>query len=86
MSRSTLLFVCALLAVVVGLLVSYVPPTANGAAVFSLVNIFVGYGIRDLFVKEEQGAPVPAQLPQSIPVASVVAEVTSGDAPIPPVV
>ena len=68
MSRNTLLLVSALIAVIVGLVVSYVPPTQNAVAIWSLVSMFMGYGIRDLFgahpdAPAASAPPAPAPAP-----------------------
>lgn len=66
MSRNTLLFVAALLAIVVGLLVSYMPPKENAVAIWSLVSIFFGYAIKDLFMPAtdtQPAAPDPTPVP-----------------------
>lgn len=59
MSRNNLLFIACLLAVAVGLLVSYFPPAQNAVSIWSLVSMAVGYGIRDLFVVDQPAAPGP---------------------------
>ncbi len=52
LKQSYIIALFGLLAVAVGLLVSYFPPAQNGAAIWNLVAVAVGYGIRDLFVKD----------------------------------
>lgn len=42
----------AVLAIIVGLGVSYFPPPTNGAAIWALVSGFLGYGVRDLFAEQ----------------------------------
>ena len=77
MQRNTLLLIASILAIVAGLLVSYFPPTQNAVAIWSLVNLCVGYGIRDLFVIDAPAAaPTPAA--QAVPPAPapVVSPVT----------
>ena len=69
MSRNLLLVVVALLAVVVGVLVSYFPPPQNAVAIWSMVNLVVGYGIRDLFVADAPAAQPPVAPPATDPVA-----------------
>ena len=82
MSRNTLLFFASLLAVIAGGLVSYFPPSQNGVAIWSLVSMFVGYGIRDLFVVSEPVKTDSTVTPVTQPVVNVpaipavVAEVT----------
>lgn len=49
MNRQTAIQVFSLLAIVAGLAVSYFPPPTNSAAIWSLVSVFLGYGVRDLF-------------------------------------
>ena len=68
MSRNTLLLVASVLAILAGGLVSYFPPAQNGVAIWSLVSMAVGYGIRDLFGVQPDApaasappAPIPAQ-------------------------
>ncbi|MBB3213407.1 hypothetical protein FHW67_002699 [Herbaspirillum sp. Sphag1AN] len=60
MSRNTLLFLGAIVAVVAGLLVSYFPPPQNAVAIWSMVSMFIGYGIRDLFGADKPPSPPPA--------------------------
>ena len=72
MPRNTLLFIACLLAIAVGLLVSYFPPAQNAVSIWSLVSMAVGYGIRDLFVSDQAAPPVPpaaAPGPQPTPPA-----------------
>ncbi len=57
MPRNTLLLLCSLIAVIVGLLVSYFPPAQNAVSIWSLVSMAVGYGIRDLFAADAPAAP-----------------------------
>ena len=45
MPRNTLLFIACLLAIGVGLLVSYFPPAQNAVSIWSLVSMAVGSGI-----------------------------------------
>lgn len=60
MSRNALLLVASILAIAAGLLVSYFPPTQNAVAIWSLVNLCVGYGIRDLFIKDDAPPAAPS--------------------------
>ena len=74
MTRNTLLFVSALLAIVAGLAVSYFPPPQNSAAIWSIVVVFFGYAIKDLFTPADT---TPA------PVVNVT-NVTPATDPVPP--
>jgi lipopolysaccharide export LptBFGC system permease protein LptF len=60
MSRNTLLFLSAILAVIVGLSVSYLPPTKNAEAIWSIVSIFFGYAIKELFMPSTDAPATPA--------------------------
>jgi multisubunit Na+/H+ antiporter MnhE subunit len=73
MTRNTLLFVSAFAAIIVGLLVSYFPPTQNAVAIWSLVAVFFGYAIKDLF---EAKAADPAASAPSAPVETIPATPT----------
>ena len=66
MQRNTLLLVASVLAIIAGGLVSYFPPAQNGVAIWSLVSMAVGYGIRDLFGATDAPA-VPAIETQKAP-------------------
>jgi hypothetical protein len=59
MSRNNLLLIAALVAVAVGLLVSYFPPIQNSVAIWSVVSTFLGYGIRDLFAEAPKADQTP---------------------------
>jgi hypothetical protein len=83
MSRNTLLFFASLLAIIAGGLVSYFPPTQNGVAIWSLVSMFVGYGIRDLFIKDEIAAPPAPPAALAPPPISSVPAATPADLPKP---
>ena len=67
MSRNNLLFIACLLAIFVGLLVSYFPPAQNAVSIWSLVSMAVGYGIRDLFVADQAAAPGPQTAEPPVP-------------------
>lgn len=54
----------AVMAILVGLLVSYVPPTENGPAIWGLVGTFIGFCMKDLFAaKSTVGTPPNAPAP-----------------------
>jgi len=65
MSRNNLLFIACLLAIFVGLLVSYFPPAQNAVSIWSLVSMAVGYGIRDLFVVDQAAPPTTPRAPDA---------------------
>lgn len=46
----------AVLAIAVGIAVSYFPPPTNAAAIWALVSGFLGYGVRDLFAEQAGNA------------------------------
>lgn len=46
--------VFALMAIAVGLLVSYLPPAHNADAIWALVGGFLGYAAKDLFAAVEK--------------------------------
>ena len=69
MPRNTLLLLCSLVAVIVGLLVSYFPPAQNAVSIWSLVSMAVGYGIRDLFAADAPAASTPDLQPAAAPAA-----------------
>jgi hypothetical protein len=49
MSKATAIQVFSVLAVLVGLIVSYAPPPQNATAIWAIITMFMGYAIRDLF-------------------------------------
>lgn len=49
--------VFTVLAVVVGLIVSYYPPTQNAEAIWGLVGTFLGFAMRDLFNTDKEVTP-----------------------------
>jgi hypothetical protein len=53
MNKQTAIQVFAVLAILVGLLVSYTAPVANSGAIWGMVQMFLGYAIRDLFTQDE---------------------------------
>ncbi len=57
MKKATAVQVFSALAVLVGLVVSYFPPAQNAMALWSLVSMFLGYAVRDLF--GESGVALP---------------------------
>jgi hypothetical protein len=63
--------VFALVAIAVALLISYVPPQVNGAALFGLVNFFLGHLISRMFpeigiITQKPVAPAASDLPQQV--------------------
>ena len=66
MKRAAAVQVFSVLAVLVGLVVSYFPPAQNGMALWALVSMFLGYAVRDLFGEDPvspRGATVPVAVP-----------------------
>lgn len=53
MNRQQTIQVFSALAVIVGLAVSYLPPTQNAAAIWGLVGVFLGNAMRDIFTPEK---------------------------------
>ena len=45
----------AVMAILVGLLVSYYPPLQNGPAIWGLVGTFIGFCMKDLFAARSVG-------------------------------
>ncbi len=60
MDKKEAVQVFSVLAVLVGMIVSYLPPTTNAAAIFGIVTMFLGYAIRDLF-GDDKKVPLPPQ-------------------------
>lgn len=50
----------AILAIAVGLVVSYAPPSQNSAAIWGLVSTFFGYAMHKLF--DSKDAPPPPEV------------------------
>jgi hypothetical protein len=59
MDKKTAVQVFSVAAIIVGLLVSYFPPTANAAAIWGLVGSFFGYAVRDLFGEDAPTVQAP---------------------------
>lgn len=50
-------YIFAIVAILVGLGVSYFPPIKNAEEIWGLVSVFLGYGMRELFRDVVQAKP-----------------------------
>lgn len=68
MNRPSAVQAFSLLAIIAGALVSYYPPPSNAVAIWSLISMFLGYGVRDLFGSQQDASASvqpAAQSPQA---------------------
>jgi hypothetical protein len=64
MNRPSAVQAFSLLAIIAGALVSYYPPPSNAVAIWSLISMFLGYGVRDLFGIQQEPPVTTALAPQ----------------------
>ena len=79
MSKATAIQVFSVLAVLVGLIVSYAPPPQNATAIWAIITMFMGYAIRDLF-GVDQPVVISSTAPQ-LAAQDITAQAPAADAP-----
>lgn len=70
MKKVTAVQIFSLIAIAVGVAISYFPPPAHANAIWALITGFLGYAIRDLFAKAPATTVNPSDVKSDAPTAA----------------